>query len=78
MKEVTCLDCNTIILVDDETYIGQNVTCLKCEAEFEIVDLTPIQIEWLYEDYDDADYDDDDYEEEYDDKYYEELEEAAR
>jgi phage FluMu protein Com len=80
MKEVACLDCNTIFLIEDGLYIGLKVTCPECETQFEITYLSPVQIEWVYEDdydYDlDDDMDDDDYEDEFDEEFDEEEVEA--
>jgi hypothetical protein len=76
MKEVICLDCSTVIQIEDDIYIGLEVICPACEGDFEVTHLSPIQIEWLFEDDDDFDYDDDDvYDEEYDDDYDDDYEE---
>ena len=79
MKEAVCLDCSTIMLFEDDNYIGQKLTCPECEAEFEITKLSPIQLEWVYEDdYDyDDDFDDDDDADEFDDEPYEEEVKAS-
>ena len=74
MKEAICLDCSTIILIEDDVYIGLNVTCPECEAEFEVTQLSPVHLEWIFEfdyEYDDDDEDDDD--DLYDDRFNEEL-----
>jgi hypothetical protein len=80
MKEVICLDCSTVILIEDDIYIGLNVTCPKCEAEFEVTHLAPVQLEWAFDDdydyyYDDDDDDDDLYGDEVDEEVDEEIEE---
>jgi hypothetical protein len=75
MKEVVCLDCSTIMLIEGDLYIGKNVTCPECGSEFEITHLAPVQLEWVLEDdydYDDYDDDDDDF---IDDEYDEEVDE---
>jgi hypothetical protein len=65
MKEAICLDCSTIMLIEDDLYIGLKLSCPECEADFEITDLSPVQLEWVYED--GYEYDDDDYDDDYDD-----------
>ncbi len=63
MKTVNCLSCDAEIELKGKIEIGQLVTCEACEAEFEIIGLKPLQIDWLFIDFDDDEedmYDDDD------------------
>ena len=72
MKELICLDCSKIIVLEDDPSIGQTVLCPNCDAYFEITHLSPIVLDWAFED--DDDYDDDEYDEELDEEYLEEPE----
>lgn len=58
MATVYCLDCDRKIVLNLAHKPGDSVSCTSCGAEFEIVSMDPPELEWLYEDYDDA-YDDD-------------------
>ena len=66
MKELICLSCSEVIVLHDDPSIGQTVLCPHCDANFEVTHLSPIVLDWVFEDDDDYDYDDD---------YHEELEE---
>ena len=79
-----CPDCLTTIRFMAAPELGQLVTCPECAEEFEVVNLSPLKLEWTYgdpdewdddddyddDDYDDDDYDDDDYDEDDDDEDY--------
>lgn len=71
MSDVLCLDCDHEIKLPSNAQEGDSIICENCDAEFEIVSLNPPKIEWMYDEYDDAEeWDDDDeyeYEEEEDD-----------
>ena len=71
MKSVNCLSCDAEIEVKGKLEIGQLVTCEACEAEFEIIGLKPLQIDWLFIDFDDEE-DTDDEDEVYEDEDEEE------
>jgi len=73
MKTVNCLSCDAEIEIKGKVEIGQLVVCEACDAEFEIISLNPIQIDWLFIDFDDEEgeevYDDDEiYEDEDEDE----------
>ncbi len=55
MKSVNCLSCDAEIEIKGKVEIGQLVTCEACEAEFEIIGLKPLQIDWLFIDFEDED-----------------------
>jgi hypothetical protein len=85
MKEVVCLDCNSIIAIKGKPFLGQKLECGNCSVQLEVIHLFPIELDWVleqdedyddYDDYDDDDYEDDDYDDEYEDEYDEETAEA--
>ena len=47
-KKVTveCLVCNDDVYVGQNPKVGSYVTCNGCDAEFQIVDLEPVLIDW--------------------------------
>jgi lysine biosynthesis protein LysW len=62
-----CPDCEEGIGLGLSPKLGQRVTCPHCHAELEVIDLSPLELDWVYddsgEDWDDEVWDD---EEEYD------------
>jgi len=69
-----CPMCGTDVQVPSNTEIGDLVFCDQCDAELEVVNLKPLELDWPLDDYeedfegDDEGYDyDDEYEYEYDD-----------
>lgn len=64
---VECLACEDNVFVGRNPIFGSYVTCNSCDAEFQIIDLNPVLIDWPEND----DYTDD--EEGYYDDIYDEL-----
>ena len=72
---VECLVCEEHVYVGRNPKIGSLVTCHNCDANFQVIDIEPVLIDWPFdEDEDDEfdeheDYDDDEsyYDDEYDD-----------
>lgn len=68
-----CPACGTRIRFAERPKIYDIVNCPECEESFEVVGLTPLQLEWVA-DYDDEDEwldDDDEWSDDDDDEYYE-------
>jgi hypothetical protein len=40
--------------------MGQEVACPHCDAELEVIETDPVELDWIYEDDVDEDDDDDD------------------
>ncbi|MBX3048585.1 MAG: hypothetical protein KIT46_03770 [Anaerolineales bacterium] len=63
MSDTVCLSCDGKISVKNTPKIGARVQCPACDAEFEVVWLSPLQLDWPVDDfedeYDDAGYDED-------------------
>lgn len=68
MPHVYCLDCDSKIVLHSQIQVGDQCTCSDCDAEFQIVNVNPPEIEWLYDDYDEYDDDYDDLDEDEDDE----------
>jgi len=65
---VECLSCGANIFVGSKIRIGTTVECGRCDSIFEVIDLDPMSIDWLYDDeYEDETYFDED--DESDDPY---------
>jgi lysine biosynthesis protein LysW len=58
MASAYCPDCDGRIVLNSAPRIGKRLVCPHCDAELEIIDLDPIELDWVYEESDD-DWDDD-------------------
>ena len=64
MLTAYCRACHSRIRFNERPELNDTVVCPECDEEFEVVHLSPIQLDWL-SDFDDADewsdveYDDD-------------------
>ena len=45
-----CPDCGDKITLRGPFHIGRRVTCPHCEADLEIVETVPVELDWYYED----------------------------
>ena len=52
----TCPDCGEKITLRGAVRIGQDVICPNCEAELEVIETDPVELDWAYDD--DNDYED--------------------
>ena len=50
-----CINCENRITLGKKPFISQRVICNKCGADLEVIDLTPIELDWVYGDYEDID-----------------------
>lgn len=60
--KAVCPDCGEEISLRGTIRIGQEVICPHCDAELEVVETEPVELDWAYSD--DYDYDDEEEEEE--------------
>lgn len=68
MSLALCPDCEEGINMGSDARIGQRISCPHCGADLEVVELSPIELDWAYDDGDweeddddDEDWDDDDW-----------------
>ena len=54
-----CPDCGEKIALQGPIRIGRRVTCPNCEADLEIVETVPVELDWYYEE--DTEEDDEDW-----------------
>ena len=64
---VDCLACNDDVYIGSSPKIGNYVICNSCDAEFVIIDLEPVLIDWP--DFDDYNDDDEGYYDDINDEY---------
>jgi lysine biosynthesis protein LysW len=69
-----CPDCEEPIRISVQPKVGQRLTCRSCGAELEVIETSPLELDWAYdgpvEDWDeeeDEEWDDED-DEEWDDE----------
>jgi lysine biosynthesis protein LysW len=48
----SCPECDSRINVGDKPHEGQKVTCQNCWAYLHIIGLSPIELDWIYEEED--------------------------
>jgi lysine biosynthesis protein LysW len=60
---VTCPSCQTIIRLSKKPFVGFFFFCDECDAELEVIELNPVAVSEVVEEYEDFDDDstDDDY-----------------
>ncbi len=69
-----CPECEEGVSLGPQPRIGQRVTCPHCNAELEVVDLSPVELDWAYDELemdweDEEDWDEeDDWDQEEDDE----------
>jgi lysine biosynthesis protein LysW len=66
-----CPDCEESISLGPRPKVGQRISCPHCNAELEVIDTSPLELDWAYdgpeEDWDDEEWEDEDEEEQDDD-----------
>jgi len=67
MSVALCPDCEEGIDFGSRVRIGQRVTCPHCGADLEVIELTPLELDWAYEDVDWEDEEDEDSDDDWDD-----------
>lgn len=55
-----CPECGAKIRFQSQPYLGDNIVCPECSEKLEVVGLNPLELDWLYMDYEEEDWDDDD------------------
>ncbi len=44
-----CLECEREIDLGHQPQIGQRVKCEHCEVQLEIINVEPLELDWIYE-----------------------------
>ena len=63
-----CPSCEGWVAIPNNPRIGQQVMCRHCETDLEIIEISPVELDWVNEDDDDwdDDWDDDDDDDDWD------------
>ena len=48
MITVSCIDCNRPIKLDFRPSVGDVITCSSCGVELEVIDVEPVELDWVY------------------------------
>ena len=65
MALVTCVECDEEIELSGRPRLGQTLVCISCGAHLEVVNISPIEVDW-------ADDEGDEWEDEFDDEMFDE------
>lgn len=69
----TCPACGTKLRFAQAPQLGEFVVCEECGTELEVIQLSPVKLDWAFEEpFDDSDFDDDDWD--YDDEDFDDDE----
>jgi hypothetical protein len=49
MSTIFCLDCEREIDLGPSPTIGQRLVCPNCEVAMEIINLDPLELDWIYD-----------------------------
>ena len=49
MAIVFCLDCTASIHLGLNSHAGQRLTCPHCNTELEVIDTSPPEVDWVYD-----------------------------
>jgi hypothetical protein len=47
-----CLDCERSMELNANIKVGQRIRCPHCRVELEIINLEPLELDWIYERHD--------------------------
>ncbi len=47
MSHALCPDCDQEIMLDRVT-VGQTLTCPHCDAQLEVINVDPLELDWAY------------------------------
>ncbi|MGA9533174.1 MAG: hypothetical protein WBR18_10705 [Anaerolineales bacterium] len=70
MAEGYCPDCDATVDVGGNPKKGQTLTCGSCGADLQVKSISPVELDWAYEDDEveaEFEYDDEDFDEDFDD-----------
>jgi lysine biosynthesis protein LysW len=67
MPTAICPECDADVKIDINPRKGMQVTCRSCGTFLEVINISPIELDWIFDDADDIDYDLDDDDDDYDD-----------
>jgi len=61
VAKAVCPDCGETITLKGSVRLGQEVVCAHCDAELEVVETDPLELDWVYEEEEDEEEQDEDW-----------------
>ena len=49
MVTAFCLNCDYALHLESDLALSQRVTCPHCQLAFEIINLDPLELDWVYD-----------------------------
>ena len=49
MATTFCLDCEAAVRLPEPLRIGQRIACAACGTEMEVVEISPLELDWAFE-----------------------------
>ena len=49
MSITFCLDCDRAIDLGHDPQVGQRAVCPHCETRLEVINLDPMEVDWVYD-----------------------------
>lgn len=59
MAVAICPSCGEDIKLAGRSKIGQKVTCPYCDAWLEVIEVDPVELDWVYDEEEEEDFDED-------------------
>ncbi|HUT18396.1 MAG TPA: lysine biosynthesis protein LysW [Anaerolineae bacterium] len=59
--KAVCPDCGETITLKGSVRLGQEVICSHCDAELEVVETDPLELDWAYDDHEAEEEEDEDW-----------------
>jgi lysine biosynthesis protein LysW len=56
-----CPDCGEKVHLQTPVELGYRLNCPECGADLEVINVSPVELDWVYEDYDYDEEEDQDY-----------------
>ena len=50
-----CPECESILRIHKKPRLGDTLVCRECGEKLEVVNLNPLELDWVYTNYDDED-----------------------
>ena len=55
---VACPECDEDIILKSDIRWGEQVTCPHCSTELEVINTSPLELDWVYDEYEYEDIED--------------------
>lgn len=49
MRVALCPECEAEFRIGPQLKVGQRLTCPSCDAELEVIHLSPLELDWAYD-----------------------------